>query len=92
MARKKIISAGSAGEEDEQYNVALRPRTLDECIGSAELIEKLRIAISAARGRSEPMEHVLFHGPPGLGKTTLAYVVAHEMLSLIHISEPTRPY
>ena len=94
MARKKIISAGSAGEEDEQYNVALRPRTLDECIGSAELIEKLRIAISAARGRSEPMEHVLFHGPPGLGKTTLAYVVAHEMRTAIKVSSGpalTRP-
>ncbi len=94
MARKRIISAGSAGEDDEQYNVALRPRTLDECIGSAELIEKLWIAISAARARSEPMEHVLFHGPPGLGKTTLAYVVAHEMGTAIKVSSGpalTRP-
>ncbi len=94
MARKKIISAGSAGGEDEQFNVALRPRTLDECIGSPELIEKLRIAVVAARNRREPMEHVLLHGPPGLGKTTMAYVLAHEMSATIKVSSGpalTRP-
>ena len=94
MARKKIISAGSAGGEEEQFNVALRPRTLDECIGSPELIEKLRIAVVAARNRREPMEHVLLHGPPGLGKTTMAYVLAHEMSATIKVSSGpalTRP-
>ncbi len=94
MARKKIISADSAGGEDEQFNVALRPRTLDECIGSPELMEKLRIAVAAARNRREPMEHVLLHGPPGLGKTTLAYVIAHEMAATIKVSSGpalTRP-
>jgi Holliday junction DNA helicase RuvB len=94
MAREKIISSTPLGAEDEQFNAALRPGTLDECIGSPELMEKLRIAITAARGRGEPMEHVLLHGPPGLGKTTLAYVIAHEMQATIKVTSGpalTRP-
>ena len=94
MVRTKIITSESSGGDDEQFNVALRPRTLDECIGASELIEKLRISIQAATGRGEPMEHVLLHGPPGLGKTTLAYVIAHEMGSTIKVTSGpalTRP-
>ncbi len=94
MAREKIISAESTGAEDEQFNVALRPARLDECIGMGELLAKLRISIAAARGRGEPMEHVLLHGPPGLGKTTLAYVIAHEMAGNIRVTSGpalTRP-
>ncbi len=94
MARETIIAAGSTGPEDEQFNTALRPHTLAECIGSPELFEKLRIAITAARQRSEPMEHVMLHGPPGLGKTTLAYVIAHEMDATIKVTSGpalTRP-
>ncbi|NLF30801.1 MAG: Holliday junction branch migration DNA helicase RuvB [Planctomycetes bacterium] len=94
MARETIIAAGSNGPEDEQFNTALRPHSLDECIGSPELMEKLRIAITAARQRSEPMEHVMLHGPPGLGKTTLAYVIAHEMGATIKVTSGpalTRP-
>ena len=83
MAREKIISRESTGDEDEHFNTALRPRQLDECIGMGDLLAKLRISITAARQRAEPMEHVLLHGPPGLGKTTLAYVIAHEMGSAI---------
>ena len=86
MAREKIISTQSTGVEDEQFNLALRPKTLQECIGSGDLLEKLKISITAARQREEPMEHVLLHGPPGLGKTTLAYVIAHEMGSNIKVS------
>ena len=94
MAREKIISSQSIGPEDEKFNMALRPGTLDECIGVGELLEKLRISITAARQRGEPMEHVLLHGPPGLGKTTLAYVIAHEMSSAIKVTSGpalTRP-
>ncbi|MFA6134949.1 MAG: Holliday junction branch migration DNA helicase RuvB [Phycisphaerae bacterium] len=94
MAREKIISTESTGVEDEQFNAALRPGRLDECIGMGELLEKLRISIAAACQRNEPMEHVLLHGPPGLGKTTLAYVIAHEMGSTIKVTSGpalTRP-
>ncbi len=94
MAREKIISNDSTGIDDEQFNLSLRPQTLQDCIGSGDLLEKLRISISAAKARNEPMEHVLLHGPPGLGKTTLAYVIAHEMGSNIKVSSGpalTRP-
>jgi len=94
MARDKIISSGPTGPEDEKFNTALRPTMLDECIGMDELLERLRISITAARQRAEPLEHVMLHGPPGLGKTTLAYVIAHEMGTTIKVSSGpalTRP-
>jgi len=94
VARQKIISSQSTGADDEQFNTALRPSRLDECIAMGDLLEKLRISIAAARQRKEPMEHVLLHGPPGLGKTTLAYVIANEMGSTIRVTSGpalTRP-
>jgi Holliday junction DNA helicase RuvB len=65
--------------EEEQVLRTLRPQRLDECIGQARVIEGLRISIEAARARGEALDHTLLHGPPGLGKTTLANVIAHEM-------------
>lgn len=79
MARQRIISGGRGDEREEQSNWALRPRCLAECIGQQQVIEQLRIALEAAKKRREPLEHVLLDGPPGLGKTTLAHVVAEEM-------------
>ncbi|MBI2885780.1 MAG: Holliday junction branch migration DNA helicase RuvB [Chloroflexi bacterium] len=68
---------------------SLRPRTLAEYVGQAEVVENLGVGITAARRRGEPLDHVLFHGPPGLGKTTLAHIVATEMgAQITHTSGP----
>ncbi len=66
--------------------IGLRPRALDEYVGQAKIKEHLRIHIAAARSRGEPMGHTLLHGPPGLGKTTLAHIVAHEMGSQLKVT------
>jgi Holliday junction DNA helicase RuvB len=66
-------------DDDAQYEAGLRPRLLDEYIGQDRIRENLQVAIAAAKQRKEPLDHVLLHGPPGLGKTTLAYVIGNEM-------------
>jgi Holliday junction DNA helicase RuvB len=79
LARERIIDSSALNPEDESLNNSLRPSSLDEIIGQPEVIEKLRISIRAASERSDPHEHILFYGPPGLGKTTLAHIIASEM-------------
>ena len=78
MSDPRIVTA-ARGDEDAQYEAGLRPRRLDEYIGQDRIRENLQVAIAAALQRSEPLDHVLLHGPPGLGKTTLAYVIGNEM-------------
>jgi Holliday junction DNA helicase RuvB len=85
MATERILSASSS-PVDEPANWALRPTDLSQYIGQPELVERLSIAIHAARGRKEPMEHVLLHGPPGLGKTTLAHVLGQEMGTKVYVT------
>ena len=73
------VVAGAVRDEDVALETSLRPRRLDEYVNQDRVKENLAIAMAAARGRGEPLDHVLLYGPPGLGKTTLAYIIAAEM-------------
>ena len=90
MTRERIVAGDPSGGEEEAFTWSLRPKTLGEYIGQKAIVDKLSISLEAARMRDEPQEHLLLHGPPGLGKTTLAHIVAREMDSrLITSSGPS---
>jgi Holliday junction DNA helicase RuvB len=79
MATQRIITGSALNDAEEKFNSSLRPTKLTEYVGQPRLAKKLEITLEAVRQRGEPMEHVLLHGPPGLGKTTLSHIIANEL-------------
>ena len=73
------LLSGQADDEDLGVEASLRPRRFDDYVGQERVVQNLRVGIQAARERGEPLDHVLLFGPPGLGKTTLAHIIGHEM-------------
>src|SRR5437764_10281274 len=72
--------------DDARFDSSLRPRNFDEVVGQTALLDNLKVFVKAARARAEPLDHVLFCGPPGLGKTSLAHVIAVELGTQIHVT------
>ena len=79
MIEDRIVQAEYEEEKDECVEITLRPHDFSEFVGQTKLKENMKIYIEASKSRGEPLDHVLFYGPPGLGKTTLAGIIASEM-------------
>src|SRR5438046_6458366 len=84
LDKKEVVSepravSAKTSDDDFNYDINLRPRGFDEYIGQDQVKENLKVAIAAAQARRDVLDHILFHGPPGLGKTSLAYIIAREM-------------
>ena len=92
MDDENLISPNVVDEQESQQENVLRPKTLSEYIGQTKVKENMKIYIEAAKKREEPLDHVLLYGPPGLGKTTLANIISHEMNSNLKITPPFHVY
>jgi len=88
MAIERIVDTSSHDDdsEEQRIEVSLRPQSFAEYVGQERLKRNLRLAIDAAKKRGEPLDHVLLYGPPGLGKTTMATVIANEMGTNLRIT------
>lgn len=86
MEENKIINPELENNQEERFEKSLRPQTLEEYIGQNKVKENLKIYIEAAKKRGEPLDHCLFYGPPGLGKTTISTIISNEMNSNIKIT------
>ncbi len=86
MARKSESLVAESSPEESRFEASLRPRTFDEYVGQTAVVEKLKIYVKAARGRGDALDHCLFSGPPGLGKTSLAHIIASELGSGLHVT------
>src|SRR5579884_3013811 len=84
----RIVNNGVEDSEEQEKEIenTLRPRDFKNYIGQEQLKKNIKLAIDAAKKRNEPLDHILLHGPPGLGKTTMANVIAHEMGSQIRVT------
>jgi len=90
MARERIVGGDQFSPDEDLTQYSLRPKSLKEFIGQKDLCGKIQVLLQAAQGRKEPVEHLLLYGPPGLGKTTLAHIIAHEMdTKIISTSGPS---
>src|SRR5262245_57781298 len=85
MARQAIVQ-GDGPEDEKQRDAALRPRRLSEVIGQKAVVQRLSIVLNACKKLKEPMSHILFDGPPGLGKTTFATVLPNELGTTIQMT------
>src|SRR4051812_8487032 len=87
MGREKVITTGPSDDDDaKKQDAALRPKLLKEVIGQRKVAQRLSIAVRAAKKLKEPLGHILFDGPPGLGKTTFATVLPHELGTSIQMT------